>query len=184
MQELIWAVKPEIIIETGVAHGGSLVFYASMLELIGKGEVIGVDIEIRAHNRQAIEAHPMSKRITLLEGSSVADGVVAQVQSIATGKKPIMVVLDSDHTHAHVLRELEVYAPLVTVGSYLVVFDTVVEDMPDDLFRNRAWGKGNNPMTAVREFMLTHKEFELDESIPSKLQITVAPGGYLRKVIP
>lgn len=184
MQEIIWEVRPELIIETGIAHGGSLVYYASLLELIavsgeGAGEVLGIDIEIRPHNRAAIEAHPMKKRITMIEGSSVDPHIIARVHEHARSKKSVLVCLDSMHTHDHVLAELEAYGPLVTVGSYCVVFDTVVEDMPDDSFPDRPWGKGNNPKTAVWTYLRDHPEFEIDKSIEHKLLITVAPDGYL-----
>ena len=183
MQEIIWQVQPNLIIETGIAHGGSLIFYASMLELLGgEGQVIGVDIDIRDHNRVEIETHPMHKRITMIQGSSVDDDIVQQVYDLTKGRKPILVVLDSNHTHAHVLRELELYSPLVTRGSYLVVFDTVIEDMPEDFFPDRPWGKGNNPKTAVWEFLKTNDRFVVDKDIENKLLITVAPDGYLRCV--
>jgi cephalosporin hydroxylase len=182
MQEILWEVQPDLVIETGIAHGGSLIFYASILELIGKGGVLGIDIEIREHNRKAIEEHPMYKRIKMIEGSSVSDEVVAQVKKFAEGKGKIIVCLDSNHTHEHVLNELELYSSLVTKGSYLVVFDTIIEDMPDDLFSDRSWGKGNNPKTALWEFLKTHDEFVVDEDITHKLLITVAPGGYLKRV--
>ncbi len=181
MQELIWSIKPDLIIETGIAHGGSLIYYASLLELIGQGEVLGIDIDIRPHNRAAIEAHPMFKRIRMLEGSSTAPEIVEQVRKAAEGKR-ILVVLDSNHTHEHVLAELEVYALLVSVGSYCVVMDTVVEDMPEDFFPDRPWGKGNNPKTAVWEYLETHPEFEIDKQIEHKLLITVAPDGYLKRI--
>jgi cephalosporin hydroxylase len=181
MQEIVWHVKPELIIETGIAHGGSLIFYSSMLELIGgKGRVLGVDIDIRKHNRVEIEKHPMFKRITMLEGSSTAKEISEQVYNLAKGKKNILVVLDSLHTHDHVLKELEMYAPLVKTGSYIVVFDTIIEDMPRDFFPDRAWGKGNNPKTAVRDFLKNNDRFVVDKDIESKLLITVAPGGYLK----
>lgn len=181
MQELIWNVQPELIIETGIAHGGSLIFYASMLELLNcNGHVIGIDIEIRPHNRSAIENHPMSKRITMFEGSSVDQQIAEKTAEFAQGKKPILVVLDSNHTHEHVLRELQLYSPLVTRGSYLVVFDTIVEDMPDDFFPDRPWGVGNNPKTAVREFLMGNTRFEIDPEWEKRLLITVAPGGFLK----
>ncbi len=181
MQEIIWRVKPNLIIETGIAHGGSLVFYASMLELIGgDGQVLGIDIEIREHNRVEIENHPMFKRITMIEGSSIDEEVVKEVYEFARNKKPILVALDSNHTHSHVLRELELYSPLVTKGSYLVVFDTIIEDMPGDLWPDRPWGKGNNPKTAVYEFLKTNDRFIIDKEIEHKLLITVAPDGYLK----
>jgi cephalosporin hydroxylase len=181
MQEIIWQVKPALIIETGIAHGGSLIFYASMLELIaGDGQVLGIDVDIREHNRIEIEKHPMAKRITMIQGSSTEESVANQVHEVARGKKQVLVTLDSNHTHHHVLKELELYSPLVTKGSYLVVFDTIIEDMPDDFFPDRPWSKGNNPKTAVREFLKTNDRFIVDTQIESKLLITVAPGGYLR----
>ena len=183
MQEIIWRVKPNLIIETGIAHGGSLIFYASMLELVGgNGQVLGVDIDIREHNRVEIEKHPMFKRITMVQGSSSDEVVIKQIYDFARGRNPILVVLDSNHTHAHVLRELELYSPLVTKGSYLVVFDTIIEDMPHDFFSDRPWGKGNNPKTAVWEFLKTNDRFEVDKDIENKVLITVAPDGYLRCV--
>nr|WP_245258777.1 cephalosporin hydroxylase family protein [Afipia broomeae] len=181
MQEILWRVQPDILIETGVAHGGSLIFYASMMELIGKGEVLGIDIDIRSHNRAAIEAHPMFKRIRLLQGSSISPDIVAAASSAAAGKR-VLVVLDSNHTHEHVLAELDAYAPLVSVGSYCVVMDTVVEDMPPDWFSDRPWDKGDNPKTAVRDYIKDHSEFEIDHAIENKIMITVAPSGYLRRV--
>lgn len=198
LQELVWATRPDLIIETGIAHGGSLVFSASMLaqldlcEAIESGrtidprvsrrKVLGIDIEIRAHNRSAIDAHPMRSRIEMIEGSSVAPEVVAQVRRFARDYRSVLVCLDSNHTHAHVLAELEAYAPLVGAGGYCVVFDTVIEDMPQDMFPDRPWGRGDNPKTAVRQFLATHPEFEIDHAIADKLQITVAPDGFLKKV--
>lgn len=183
MQELIWRIKPQLIIETGIAHGGSIIFYASMLELLGgDGLVVGIDIDIRAHNRREIEAHPMFKRIHLVEGSSIAPEIVEEVYGLAAGKAPILVALDSNHTHEHVLQELKLYSPLVTRGSYLVVFDTIIEDFPAGYFHDRPWDKGNNPKTAVSEFLAANKRFQLDEDLESKLLITVAPGGYLQCV--
>jgi len=188
MQELIASVQPDLIIETGVAYGGSLIFYASILELnaicggIQNAEVLGIDIDIRQHNREAIEAHPMFKRISMIEGSSIAPEIIEQVKAKAQGKQKILVCLDSNHTHDHVLAELEAYAPLTSVGSYCVVFDTIIEDMPDDMFGDRPWGVGNNPKTAVWEYLKTHPEFEIDKTIQHKLLITVAPDGYLKRV--
>lgn len=184
MQEIIWTVRPDLIIETGVAHGGSLVLSASMLELIGgAGEVAGIDIEIRAHNRQAIEAHPLAHRIRLIEGSSVAPDVVAQVRALAAGRQRVLVCLDSNHTHDHVLAELDAYAGLVSVGSYCVVFDTFVEDLPDDyVWTDRPWGKGNNPKTAVHAFLAGRQDFVIDCSVEDRLLITSAPDGFLRRV--
>ena len=181
MQEIIWSIKPQLIIETGIAHGGSLIFYASMLELLGgDGIALGVDIDIRQHNRVEIEQHPMFKRIKMIVGSSIDNDVIGRVYNFAKGRAPVLVVLDSLHTHAHVREELNAYSPLVTKNSYLVVFDTVVEDMPDDFFQDRPWGRGNNPKTAVWEFLKSNDRFEVDKEIENKLLITVAPDGYLK----
>lgn len=188
MQELIWSVQPDLIIETGIAHGGSLIFYASILELnaicggVQNAEVLGIDIDIRQHNREAIEAHPLFKRISMIEGSSIAPEIIEQVKVKAQGKQKILVCLDSNHTHDHVLAELEAYAPMTSVGSYCVVFDTIIEDLPDDMFGDRPWGVGNNPKTAVWQYLKTHPEFEIDKSIQHKLLITVAPDGYLKRL--
>jgi cephalosporin hydroxylase len=183
MQEIIWRVKPDLIIETGIAHGGSLIFYASMLELIGEqGQILGLDIDIREHNRIEIEKHKMFKRITMIEGSSIDEEIAQQVYELAKNKQRVLVVLDSNHTHEHVLKELQLYSSLVTKGSYLVVFDTVVEDMPADFFLDRPWGKGNNPKTAVWEFLKQNDRFEIDKAMEAKLLITVAPDGYLKCV--
>lgn len=181
MQELIWEIKPDLVIETGVAHGGSCIFYASMLELLGgQRRVIGIDVDIRQHNRVEIERHPLYKRITLLEGSSISQEIVHAVYEIARGCERVLVVLDSLHTHEHTLSEMKLYSPLIKNGSYLVVFDTVIEDLPEDLLVDRPWGKGNNPKTAVWEFLKTNNRFEIDQEIENKLLITVAPDGYLR----
>ncbi|MGV0607685.1 cephalosporin hydroxylase family protein [Mycolicibacterium sp. XJ1904] len=198
MQELIWRVRPDLIIETGIAHGGSIVFSASMLALLDMADaissnatldpvgsnrkVVGVDIDIRAHNRVAIEAHPMASRIQMIEGSSTSPEVVSQVREIAAGYQNVLVCLDSHHTHKHVLAELESYAPLTSVGSYCVVFDTYVEDLAPGTFPNRPWGPGDNPKTAVEEYLKTHDEFEIDKDIQYKLAITVAPDGYLKRI--
>ena len=182
MQELIWECQPDLIIETGIAHGGSLIFYASLLELIGKGEVLGIDVDIREHNRKVIEAHPMSKRITMIEGSSIDQAIVDLVRKFSEGKKSIMVVLDSNHTHDHVLDELRLYSPLVTRNNYLVIFDTIVDDTPDDYFPDRPWGPGDNPKTAVHEFIKENDRFEIDKEIHERLLVTVAPDGYLKCV--
>ena len=182
VQEIIWEVKPDLIIETGIARGGSLIMYAAFLELIGKGHVLGIDIDIREHNRAEIEKHPMFRRITMFEGSSVSEEVADKVRDFAKDYDKIMVLLDSNHTHKHVLKELEFYSPLVSKGSYCIVFDTIIEDMPDELFNDRPWGKGNNPKTAVHEFLRANDEFEIDKTIQNKLLITVAPDGYLKRV--
>jgi cephalosporin hydroxylase len=198
MQELIWKIKPDLIIETGIAHGGSLMLSASMLALLdicdaiesdatmnpreSSRKVLGIDIDIRAHHRVAIETHPMASRIQMIQGSSIAPEIVEQVRQVAKGYERVLVCLDSNHTHEHVLAELEAYAPLTSIGSYCVTFDTLVEDMPADIFSDRSWGPGNNPKTAVWEYLKTHPEFEIDKSIQHKLLITVAPDGYLKRV--
>lgn len=198
MQELVWSVRPDLIIETGIAHGGSLIFSATMLALldmcdaiesgnsfnpsVSNRKALGIDIDIRAHNRVAIEAHPMASRIQMIQGSSVAADIVAQVHAAAADYKRVLVCLDSNHTHEHVLAELEAYAPLVSIGSYCVVFDTVIEDLPKELFPDRPWGPSNNPQTAVHEWLASHPEFVIDSRIPDKLQLTVAPDGYLKRI--
>jgi cephalosporin hydroxylase len=182
-QELVWDLKPDLIVETGVARGGSLILYASLLELLGNdGKVIGIDIDIRSHNRKAIEEHPMARRIELLEGSSVGDEIVAEVFRQAESAKKVLVILDSNHTHEHALAEMQCYSPLVDKGSYLVVLDTVIEDMDEELSADRPWGPGDNPKTAVHEFLKSNSRFEIDRSIQDKLQITVGPDGYLKCV--
>ena len=183
LQEIIWDVKPDLIIETGIAHGGSIIFSASMLELLGgDGEVVAVDIDIRAHNRTAIERHPMMKRITMIEGSSVAPEIVEQVRQKARGKSRVMVCLDSLHTHAHVLEELRLYAPLVSVGSYLVLPDTFIEHFPKGYFADRPWDVGDNPLTALRAFMAENDAFILDRERADKLMIAEGSDGYLKRV--
>jgi len=181
MQEIIWKVKPQAIVETGIAHGGSLILSASLLELIGgEGLVIGVDIDIRSHNREVIERHPMARRIRMIEGSSIDEGVAEQVRSLVGQRSPVVVILDSNHTHEHVAKELALYSPLVQSGSYLLVFDTVVEFMKSDAFPDRPWGIGNNPYSAVQEFLKAHPRFQNEQEIEEKLQVTVAPGGWLK----
>jgi len=210
MQELIWQAKPDLIIETGIAHGGSLILSASMLAMLdycdtvaagktldpkaSRRRVLGLDIDIRAHNRAAIEAHPLAHKIDMIQGSSITPDIIAQVHEHAKGYTCILVSLDSMHTYDHVLAELEAYAPLVTPGSYCVVFDTIIEDMPAHMFPDRPWDKGNNPKTAVWEYLRRLKEegltaadgaplhFEIDKMIENKLLITVAPDGYLKRV--
>lgn len=188
MQQLIWTVQPDLIVETGIAHGGSLIFSASMLELNAAcggpadARVLGVDIDIRAHNRAAIEAHPMMRRITMIQGSSVAPEIAAQVRAAAAGCRRVLVCLDSNHTHEHVLAELETYAPLVTPGSYCVVFDTIVERLPSGMYPDRSWGPGNSPMSAVEAWLPAHPEFEIDTEMDHRLLISVAPRGYLKRV--
>ncbi|MBS0202987.1 MAG: cephalosporin hydroxylase family protein [Planctomycetes bacterium] len=183
LQEIFWNVRPRAIVETGIAHGGSLILSASLLEMIGgNGVVIGVDIDIRPHNRAAIEEHPLAHRIRMIQGSSIDEGIVAQVRELVADRGPVLVILDSNHTHEHVARELALYSPLVQAGSYLIVFDTVVEFMDDAAFPDRPWGVGNNPYTAVQEFLKGNPRFHLDQEIEDKLLITVAPGGWLKCV--
>ena len=179
-QEIIWKVKPDLIIETGIAHGGSLILSASMLELIGKGEVLGIDIDIRKHNKQEIEKHPMFKRITMIEGSSIDIKIIKKVQEFAKNRKKIMVILDSNHTHDHVVKELQAYSPLVSKGNYLLVFDTIIEDVPEEYNKNRSWGINNNPKTAVKQFLKKNDRFKIDKKIEEKLLFTAAPSGYLK----
>lgn len=183
IQEIISRVKPDLIIETGIARGGSLVFYASMLELLGgDGEAVGVDIDIRSHNYERIVNHPMHKRISMIEGSSIDERTLDKVKAFVKNKKRIMVCLDSNHTHEHVLKELSFYAPLVTKGSYCIVFDTIVEDTPQEMQNpDRPWGIGNSPKTAVWEFLKKHSEFEIDKDIEHKIVITSNFDGYLRR---
>lgn len=197
IQELVWTVRPDLIIETGIAHGGSLILSASLLAMLdmcdaiesgstidprqSARKVIGIDIDIREHNRAAIEAHPMASRIQMVQGSSIAPEVVAQVREAAQGYKKVMVFLDSMHTHDHVLGELDAYAPLVSPGSYCVVFDTFVEDMPPHFFADRPWDVGNNPKTATRQWLAQHPDFTVDRSMESRLMVTVAPEGFLRR---
>jgi cephalosporin hydroxylase len=210
LQELIWRVRPDLIIETGIAHGGSLMLSASMLALLDYTDaaaagrvldprapgrrVLGIDIEIREHNRRAIEAHPLAHKIDMIEGSSIDPDVARRVAAIAAGYRTVLVCLDSNHTHDHVLAELEAYAPLTTSGSYCCVFDTVIDDLPANSFPDRPWGKGNNPKTAVQEYLRLLEagtrtsadgrvlRFEIDRQLQDKLLITVAPDGYLRRI--
>ena len=179
IQEIIWKYKPDIIIETGIAHGGSLIFSASMLELIGKGEVIGIDIDIRKHNEKEIKKHSLYKRIKMLEGSSINKKIRDKVYDFAKNKK-VMIFLDSHHTEKHVSKELEFYSPLVTKGGYLVVFDTIIEDLPDKYVKNRDWGKNNSPKSAVKKFLKNNNRFKIDKDIEKKLLITAATSGYLK----
>ena len=188
MQELAWTIKPDLIIETGIARGGSAIFYSSLLELNAlcggpqDAQLVAVDIDIRDHNREAIEAHPMAKRVTMIQGSSVDAAIVEQVRRHAEGKARVLVCLNSNHTHDHVLAELRAYAPMVTLGSYCVVFDTLVEDLTEEAIGDRPWSKGNNPMSAVRAYLQENGDFEIDAERHGKLQVTVAPEGYLKRV--
>jgi cephalosporin hydroxylase len=195
VQQLIWTARPDVVIETGIAHGGSLVLSASMLAMLdmcdaieqgvsidpraSARKVIGIDIDIRAHNRDAIESHPMASRIRMVQGSSVSESVVGQVRDLVGDAKRVMVFLDSMHTHDHVLGELNAYAPMVTSGSYCVVFDTFVEDMPPHFFADRPWDQGNNPKTAVHAWLPAHPEFSIDTAMQNTLMVSVAPEGFL-----
>ena len=189
LQELIMDIRPDLVIETGIAHGGSLMLSASMLELLDlmepnsglRREVVGIDIEIRPHNRAAIEEHPMFRRITMLEGSSTEEEIVSQVKSIAKRHNVVMVLLDSCHTEEHVLKEMQLYGELVSVGSYLVVYDTIVE-FGDDEYLSRPWGRGNNPYTAVQKYIAAHDDFVIDSQIDQKNVLTSCPGGWLKRV--
>lgn len=180
IQEIIWSIKPDLIIETGIAHGGGLILYASILELIGKGKVIGIDIDIREHNRKEIEKHPLSKRIKMIEGSSIDEETIRQVSRLTRNKKTILIILDSNHTKDHVLAELNRYSAFVTKGSYLIVFDTIINDLPDRFFYSRPWNRSNNPKLAVHEFLKNNDRFMIDKKLENKLMITVAPDGYLK----
>ncbi|WP_269584576.1 cephalosporin hydroxylase family protein [Roseibium sp. Sym1] len=196
-QEIVWATRPDLIIETGIAHGGSLIMSASLLAMLdycdavesggvvdpktAKRRVLGLDIDIRAHNRTAMEAHPMSAKIDMFEGSSVEDGMIRRVHDYARDYERVLVCLDSNHTHEHVLAELNAYAGLATPGSYCLVFDTVIEDLPEDTFPDRPWAPGNNAKTAVHEFLRSHPEFEIDQEINNKLLISAAPDGWLKR---
>jgi cephalosporin hydroxylase len=182
LQEVIWETRPQLVIETGIARGGSLALYASILELLGEGEVLGIDVDIRAHNREAIELHPLAKRIRMVEGSSLDAGVVALARAAAAEVERVMVALDSNHTHEHVLGELRAYGQLVSVGQFLVVADTFVEQLPRQEHRPREWGPGNNPATALRAWLEEVDGFEPDPFVNSKLLLSASPGGYLRRV--
>jgi cephalosporin hydroxylase/RimJ/RimL family protein N-acetyltransferase len=182
MQTLILQNKPDLIIETGIAHGGSLILSASMLELLGEGQVLGVDIDIRPHNRQAIESHPLARRISMIQGSSIDPAVADEVRARAASARRVMVCLDSNHTADHVARELELYAPLVSVGQYLAVFDTAVELLSPEECADRPWGPGNSPMTAVRAFLAKNSSFVVDRELEARLLFTVAPEGYLKRL--
>jgi cephalosporin hydroxylase len=190
-QEIVSAVNPDLIIETGIAHGGSLVLSASLLCLLdvmdgidprqSHRKVVGVDIDIRPHNRKALDEHPLRFKMELIEGSSIDPVIVEQVRTHASGAQRVLVSLDSNHTHDHVLAELNAYADLVSVDSYCIVFDTVVEDLPEGSFPDRPWDVGNNPKTAVHQWLKSHPEFEIDKDIDNKILISVAPDGYLRR---
>jgi len=182
LQEIVWKIKPDYIIESGIARGGSLIYSASLLELIGKGEVIGIDIDIRKHNKDEIEKHKMFKRITMVEGSSTSKKTIKKIEKLIDKDKKVMVLLDSMHTHKHVLEELRNFSKFVKKGSYIIVFDTMVQDMPKGYFSNRPWDVDNNPKTAVREFIKENERFRVDSDFEKKLLITSCPGGFLKCV--
>ena len=182
VQELIWSYRPDLVIETGVARGGSLVFYASLLELLGHGEIMGIEVALQPANRLAIEQHPLAHRIHLIDGSSTAPATVNKVLAHPAAAGRVMVILDSDHTHAHVLAELRAYSPLVHAGGHLIVFDTAIEDAPEDQWPDRPWGRGNSPGSAVRAFLAENDRFVANRDVDDRLQISVAPGGYLKCV--
>lgn len=182
LQEIVWEQRPQVVVETGVARGGSVLLYASILQLLGEGTVVAIDIDIRAHNRRGIEEHPLAHRVQLIEGSSVDDAVLTEVRERIGSAEPVMVVLDSNHTHEHVLEELRRYGPLVSKGQYLVVADTVIEHLPLQSHRPRPWGPGDNPATAVAVYLQETDRFVVDEEVNGKLLMTSNPGGYLRCV--
>ncbi|MBK9992772.1 MAG: cephalosporin hydroxylase family protein [Saprospiraceae bacterium] len=184
LQEVIWKVKPDLIIETGIAHGGSIIFSASMMHLLGNnGKVLAVDIDIRDHNRTLIESSPFYKYITMIQGSSTDQYIINQIKHFAKDYKNIMVCLDSNHTHEHVLRELELYAPLVSNESYIILPDTLIEFYPEGYYDNRPWDVGDNPHTAMLEFLKHNPDFEADNEITDKLLITEAyGGGFLKRL--
>jgi len=182
LQEIIWDVKPQIIIETGIARGGSLLFYASILMLLqNKGKVIGVDLDLREHNRKKILSHPMSKNIILLNGSSTDSSVIKKIKKHLTSAKRCLVALDSNHTHDHVLEELRTYSRFVSKNSFIIVFDTHCEFLPKKLIPDRPWGKGNSGFTAVKQFLKENKNFSL-EGIEKKTLISCAPYGFLKRI--
>lgn len=197
VQEAVWTAKPDLIIETGIAHGGSLIYHASLLALLDlceasangfsvnprkpKRQVLGIDIDIRSHNRQAIEAHPLAGYLTMFEGSSIETNMIAKVIDFSKNYQRTLVVLDSNHTEAHVLSELEAYAPLVSPGCYCIVFDTAIENMPTSFYKNKPWSKGNNPLTAIQKYLAKNPEFSIDDELVGKILIGNAPAGFLRR---
>jgi cephalosporin hydroxylase len=198
VQELIWSVQPDLIIETGIAHGGSLILSASILALLDmqdatdpgtlssgdfrKRKVVGIDVDIRQHNRVEIEKHFLSSYIKMYEGSSTDKKVFESVKKEASKYNNIMVFLDSNHTHKHVLNELKVWTELVSKDSYCVVFDTIIADLPQSTYPDRNWGPLDNPKTAVTEFLESTDDFVIDQEIENKILLTVAPSGYLKKI--
>jgi cephalosporin hydroxylase len=179
MQELIWKLRPELIIECGVAHGGSAILYASLLELIGHGEVIAVDCEIRQYNRVALMSHPLSRRIRLVEASSIAPETAARLRMMAAGREPVLVVLDSNHSAGHVQRELDLYHDLVTAGSYIVVMDGAQAHVWDTPGGKPEW-RTSHPLAAIEEFLAAHQEFEEDPHY-GRFEVTSSPRGFLRR---
>lgn len=180
LQEIIWKVKPDLIIETGIARGGSLLLSASILQLIGHGTVLGVDVDIREFNKKNIKKSHLFKRISMIQGSSIDEKTISKVKKFAKGKKRILIFLDSAHTYEHVLEELRLYSSLVKKGSYIIVLDTMVEDFPVTWVKNKELNKKNNPKTAVHEFLKINKRFKIDKEFEKKLLITCAPDGFLK----
>lgn len=187
LQEVIFTLKPDVIIETGIAHGGGLIFYASLCQLMGKGRVIGVDVEIRPHNRAAIEAHPLFPLITLFEGDSVAPHILEQVKALIQPGETVLVLLDSNHTRAHVLNELNAYAPLVTPQSYIVAMDGIMEMVAGAPRTQPDW-TWNNPKQAAVEFAAANPDFVIEEPAflfnegAVKERVTYWPGAFIRRV--
>ena len=192
IQEIIWRVKPDLIIETGIAHGGSVILHSSMMALLDLAEnntregsrrkVIAIDIDIRNHNKKALEDHPFADYFELIESSSTDELIVEYISEEAAKREVVLVILDSNHTHEHVFNELKAYANLVTKDSYCIVFATVIEHLPRESFPDRPWGHGDNPKTAVLDYLKDHPEFEVDRAIEQKLLISVAPNGYLKRI--
>jgi cephalosporin hydroxylase len=186
-QEVVWRIKPDVIIETGIAHGGSAVLSASMLKLIGKGRVIAVDIEIRPHNRKRIEAHPLAPMITMFEGSSTAPDIVSKIKALVQPGETVLVVLDSNHTYAHVTDELEAYASLVTPGSYIVSTDGIMRDLTNVPRGDKSWGQ-DNPAQAAVDFAKRHPQFVVEQpewvfnESTLKHNITHWPDAWLKRV--
>lgn len=182
LQEILTVVRPRLVIHTGIAAGGGPIFLASILELLGgDGTVVAIDPAPRAEGREAIMGHRLARRIEIVEGSPFEPCVVERLQALASERSPVIVVLDLIHTQAHVEQELEQLGPLVSPGSYMVVLDTVMEDLPAEMFEGRPYGKGNNPGTAVAAFLRRDDRFEVDYTFEDRVLLTLAPGGFLRR---
>ncbi len=181
MQELIFRIKPDLIVESGIAHGGSLIYYASTLELLNHGAVIGIDIDIRKHNRVIIEKHPLIKRVSLIEGSSTDPKVIDIVKKRAASARKVLVLLDSNHNHNHVLNELVAYSKIVNRGGYVVVFDTIIHYLPEKYSLGRPWSSKHNPKTAVDAFLKNNHDFVIDREY-NKFFVSSCPNGFLRRI--